>query len=58
MTNPFPADSNRDRDIDTEEAFWYAEYYVKETTEGWEQPQNPQIYRGPDKNGLWYLFSY
>ena len=38
--------------------FWYAKHYVEKATEGWEQPQNPQIYRGPDKNGLWYLFSY
>ncbi len=58
MTSPYNADANRDRDIDTDEAFWYAKHYVEKATEGWEQPQNPQIYRGPDKNGLWYLFSY
>ncbi len=58
MTNPFPADSNRDRDIDTEEAFWYAEYYVTETTKDWDEPQTPMIYRGPSDNGMWYLFSY
>jgi hypothetical protein len=62
MMNPFNADRNHDSNIDTDEAFWYAEHYVKAETENPANPyapQHPQIYRGPiNSEGFWCIFSY
>jgi len=57
MTHPYNADRSEDGNISTDEAFWYAEHYVRQTTEGWVEPQTPQIYRG-DPGFEWYLFTY
>jgi len=62
MTSPFNADQNHDFNIDTDEAFGYAERYVIDKTKNWTYPlapQTPQIYRGPDgSEGSWYIFSF
>jgi hypothetical protein len=58
MTPPYYTDTNGDRDIDTDEAFSYAQGWVTDITKDWDEPQTPMIYRGPDDNSLWYLFSY
>ncbi len=62
MTSPFNADQNHDFNIDTDEAFGYAEWYVIDKTKNWTDPlapQTPMIYRGPvGSEGSWYIFSY
>jgi len=59
---PYPADGcfNHVRDgiITTQEIFDYVEYYVPKEAERVSHTQNPVIYRGPDGNGVWPLFTY
>ncbi len=59
MTSPYPADRNNDHSIDTEEAFWYTEFHVKDQAQKRGLVQTPQIYRGdPGSEWVWYLFAF